>query len=110
MEDSRVVYHGKWVLNDKGKLVCSICGREKKEDDLYCYCGARMDLDEFGKNISKEQTVHGKWYLAGDCVFRCSVCGRICHELDAPYCCCGSKMDADTLDDDFQGIKIITIL
>lgn len=43
--------------------------------------------------------VHGHWIKsmpilgAGDLETRCSVCGRICHEENAPYCCCGAKMD-----------------
>lgn len=42
---------------------------------------------------------HGRWYLAEDAVFRCSECGRICHELDAPYCYCGARMDKEDEDE-----------
>ena len=40
---------------------------------------------------------HARWEWCkdydGDSILVCSECGRVCHEEDAPYCYCGSKMD-----------------
>lgn len=49
--DVAKVRHGRWLrssdYNGNSILVCSECGRVCHEEDApYCYCGAKMDLEE----------------------------------------------------------------
>ena len=48
LDEDYGVWHGKWVMNERGGYECSICGRvptaEQKQYDRYCsWCGAKMD-------------------------------------------------------------------
>ncbi len=55
--DVRLVRHGEWRLVRRmaacGEYECSVCGRietfgffNKPENNPYCHCGAKMDLEE----------------------------------------------------------------
>lgn len=59
--DVEPVRHGEWLLGRRmaacGEYKCSVCGRietfgyfNKRENNPYCHCGAKMDLEDDHEN------------------------------------------------------------